>query len=208
MHRKIIMRHIMMTYITSDSVARCLENIRMLSGGVSFQFSPSNSTKFTIIGLFRLTQQACLAPASRRAPAADRADPRGGRASQVRPTVCCSPRAGRRRGGSKDAPETVVTWFSIQLGGRFGSAQLTYFVSTRSTPTRVPSHAAAETLNYDVQTFGSSLPVKVMEALTMADGAENILFLRKFTVLITPSTSVVVCNVYSNWVMAAVIFGL
>ncbi len=29
---------------------------------------------------------------------------------------------------------------------------------------------AAETINYDVQTFGSSLPVKVMEALTMADG--------------------------------------
>lgn len=40
----------------------------------------------------------------------------------------------------------------------------------RSTPTRVQSHAAAEWINYDVQTFGSSLPVKVMEALTMADG--------------------------------------
>lgn len=32
------------------------------------------------------------------------------------------------------------------------------------------SHAAADSINYDVQTFGSSLPVKVMEALTMADG--------------------------------------
>uniref|UniRef100_A0AAQ5ZBN0 Nuclear pore complex protein Nup133 n=1 Tax=Amphiprion ocellaris TaxID=80972 RepID=A0AAQ5ZBN0_AMPOC len=42
--------------------------------------------------------------------------------------------------------------------------------SSRSTPTRVQSHAAAETINYDVQTFGSSLPVKVMEALTIADG--------------------------------------
>lgn len=42
--------------------------------------------------------------------------------------------------------------------------------STRSTPTRVQSHAAADSINYDVQTFGSSLPVKVMEALTMADG--------------------------------------
>lgn len=42
--------------------------------------------------------------------------------------------------------------------------------SARSTPTRVQSHAAAESINYDVQTFGSSLPVKVMEALTMADG--------------------------------------
>lgn len=44
------------------------------------------------------------------------------------------------------------------------------FLSTRSTPTRVQSHAAADSVNYDVQTFGSSLPVKVMEALTMADG--------------------------------------
>ena len=41
---------------------------------------------------------------------------------------------------------------------------------SRSTPTRVPGHTAAESVHYDVQTFGSSLPVKVMEALTMADG--------------------------------------
>uniref|UniRef100_A0A3P9LE41 Nuclear pore complex protein Nup133 n=1 Tax=Oryzias latipes TaxID=8090 RepID=A0A3P9LE41_ORYLA len=47
-------------------------------------------------------------------------------------------------------------------------------LSARSTPTRVQSHAAAETINYDVQTFGSSLPVKVMEALTMADADERI----------------------------------
>nr|XP_046231328.1 nuclear pore complex protein Nup133 [Scatophagus argus] len=47
-------------------------------------------------------------------------------------------------------------------------------LSARSTPTRVQSHAAAETVNYDVQTFGSSLPVKVMEALTMADAEDQI----------------------------------
>ncbi|KAM7419851.1 hypothetical protein PAMA_016790 [Pampus argenteus] len=47
-------------------------------------------------------------------------------------------------------------------------------LSARSTPTRVQSHASAETLNYDVQTFGSSLPVKVMEALTMADADDQI----------------------------------
>ena len=41
--------------------------------------------------------------------------------------------------------------------------------STRSTPTRA-NHANAESVHYDVQTFGSSLPVKVMEALTMAEG--------------------------------------
>uniref|UniRef100_A0AAQ5ZSA9 Nuclear pore complex protein Nup133 n=1 Tax=Amphiprion ocellaris TaxID=80972 RepID=A0AAQ5ZSA9_AMPOC len=46
--------------------------------------------------------------------------------------------------------------------------------SSRSTPTRVQSHAAAETINYDVQTFGSSLPVKVMEALTIADADDQI----------------------------------
>lgn len=47
--------------------------------------------------------------------------------------------------------------------------------SFRSTPSRAQSHAAAESINYDVQTFGSSLPVKVMEALTMAEGTEDIL---------------------------------
>ncbi|XP_023152506.2 nuclear pore complex protein Nup133 [Amphiprion ocellaris] len=47
-------------------------------------------------------------------------------------------------------------------------------MSARSTPTRVQSHAAAETINYDVQTFGSSLPVKVMEALTIADADDQI----------------------------------
>uniref|UniRef100_A0A7N8YDA3 Nuclear pore complex protein Nup133 n=1 Tax=Mastacembelus armatus TaxID=205130 RepID=A0A7N8YDA3_9TELE len=44
----------------------------------------------------------------------------------------------------------------------------------QSTPTRVQSHATAESLNYDVQTFGSSLPVKVMEALTTADVDDQI----------------------------------
>uniref|UniRef100_A0A7N6AKW0 Nuclear pore complex protein Nup133 n=1 Tax=Anabas testudineus TaxID=64144 RepID=A0A7N6AKW0_ANATE len=47
-------------------------------------------------------------------------------------------------------------------------------LSTRSTPTRVQSHATTETVSYDVQTFGSSLPVKVMEALTMADADDQI----------------------------------
>ncbi|XP_041642286.1 nuclear pore complex protein Nup133 [Cheilinus undulatus] len=47
-------------------------------------------------------------------------------------------------------------------------------LSARSTPTRAQSHAATESINYDVQTFGSSLPVKVMEALTMADADDQI----------------------------------
>ncbi len=45
---------------------------------------------------------------------------------------------------------------------------------SRSTPTRVQSHAAVESYHFDVQTFGSSLPVKVMEALTMADGKHGV----------------------------------
>ncbi|XP_062404993.1 nuclear pore complex protein Nup133 [Sardina pilchardus] len=44
----------------------------------------------------------------------------------------------------------------------------------RSTPTRVQSHGTIEAINFDVQTFGSSLPVKVMEALTMAESDDQI----------------------------------
>uniref|UniRef100_A0A8C5H5X8 Nuclear pore complex protein Nup133 n=1 Tax=Gouania willdenowi TaxID=441366 RepID=A0A8C5H5X8_GOUWI len=52
--------------------------------------------------------------------------------------------------------------------------QRTIVNNSRSTPTRMQSHATAEIINYDVQTFGSSLPVKVMEALTMADANDQI----------------------------------
>nr|XP_057931322.1 nuclear pore complex protein Nup133 isoform X2 [Doryrhamphus excisus] len=45
-------------------------------------------------------------------------------------------------------------------------------LSARPTPGREQSHA--DCLSYDVQTFGSSLPVKVMEALTMVDAEEPI----------------------------------
>ncbi|KAJ8416065.1 hypothetical protein AAFF_G00380870 [Aldrovandia affinis] len=47
-------------------------------------------------------------------------------------------------------------------------------LTARATPTRLQSQAAAEAVNFDVQTFGSSLPVKVMEALTMADADDQI----------------------------------
>uniref|UniRef100_A0A7N8XXW6 Nuclear pore complex protein Nup133 n=1 Tax=Mastacembelus armatus TaxID=205130 RepID=A0A7N8XXW6_9TELE len=84
-------------------------------------------------------------PVPPRVPAAgSRAGPPAGRASPGRPRVC-SPRADR-----------------------------TLLYPLRSTPTRVQSHATAESLNYDVQTFGSSLPVKVMEALTTADVDDQI----------------------------------
>ncbi|XP_062303881.1 nuclear pore complex protein Nup133 [Osmerus eperlanus] len=47
-------------------------------------------------------------------------------------------------------------------------------LASRSTPTRVQSYSTAETVHFDVQTFGSSLPVKVMEALTMAEADDHI----------------------------------
>uniref|UniRef100_A0A3B5A269 Nuclear pore complex protein Nup133 n=1 Tax=Stegastes partitus TaxID=144197 RepID=A0A3B5A269_9TELE len=142
-----------MTYYSSDFAARCLEK---LNGGcgeyiVSLRSYGQNSRYFSTVEPFRDPLQACLAPALPRAPAAgSRAGPPGGRASPVRPPACCSPRAGQ-------SVHSVLMSFS-----------------TRSTPTRVQGHAAAETINYDVQTFGSSLPVKVMEALTMADADDQI----------------------------------
>ncbi|XP_019745196.1 LOW QUALITY PROTEIN: nuclear pore complex protein Nup133-like, partial [Hippocampus comes] len=44
----------------------------------------------------------------------------------------------------------------------------------RPTPSREQSHATSDGLNYDLQTFGSSLPVKVMEALNVLDGEKRI----------------------------------
>ncbi|GAB1293790.1 Nuclear pore complex protein Nup133 [Apodemus speciosus] len=37
-----------------------------------------------------------------------------------------------------------------------------------------PHHSISESVNYDVRVFGSSLPVKIMEALTMADADEQL----------------------------------
>ncbi|KAB5523642.1 hypothetical protein PHYPO_G00154920 [Pangasianodon hypophthalmus] len=45
---------------------------------------------------------------------------------------------------------------------------------SRATPTRVQSCATVDSDHFDVQTFGSSLPVKVMEALTMAEVDDQI----------------------------------
>lgn len=54
------------------------------------------------------------------------------------------------------------------------SPRRTPLSGARSTPNRGQSHSAAEPVSYDVQTFGSSLPVKVMEALTVAESEEQI----------------------------------
>ncbi|KAF1394575.1 hypothetical protein PFLUV_G00002470 [Perca fluviatilis] len=80
-----------------------------------------------------------------------------------------APSSGRRQQGRTTGRKSVS-----------GSATSLLFsprrtpLSARSTPTRGQSHGAADSLNYDVQTFGSSLPVKVMEALTMADVEDQI----------------------------------
>ncbi|XP_016018907.2 nuclear pore complex protein Nup133 [Rousettus aegyptiacus] len=48
-------------------------------------------------------------------------------------------------------------------------------LSSRGTPTRIyPHHSRTEAVNYDVKTFGSSLPVKVMEALTLAEDDDHL----------------------------------
>ncbi|KAK7800044.1 hypothetical protein U0070_000925 [Myodes glareolus] len=48
-------------------------------------------------------------------------------------------------------------------------------VSSRGTPTRMlPHHSISESVNYDVRMFGSSLPVKIMEALTLAEADDEL----------------------------------
>ncbi|XP_037676723.1 nuclear pore complex protein Nup133 isoform X3 [Choloepus didactylus] len=47
--------------------------------------------------------------------------------------------------------------------------------SSRGTPTRMfLHHSITETMNYDVKSFGSSLPVKVMEALALAEVGDHL----------------------------------
>ncbi|XP_063740057.1 nuclear pore complex protein Nup133 isoform X2 [Eleginops maclovinus] len=80
-------------------------------------------------------------------------------------TPRAAPSSGRRQqgrgSGRKSGPSLLFSPRRASLSGR-------------GTPTRPQSHAAADSFNYDVQTFGSSLPVKVMEALTMAEEDDQI----------------------------------
>uniref|UniRef100_A0A8C3A3Y0 Nuclear pore complex protein Nup133 n=1 Tax=Cyclopterus lumpus TaxID=8103 RepID=A0A8C3A3Y0_CYCLU len=132
-----------MTRISSDCTARSLEERPLVCFNTGFSRLEVAPISLPLSST-RAPQLTCSPPVPPRAPAAgSRAGPPGGRASPVRPPVCCSPLAGR-------------------------GCRTCYTLSIRSTPTRVQSHSAADSINYDVQTFGSSLPVKVMEALTMA----------------------------------------
>nr|XP_004659740.2 nuclear pore complex protein Nup133 [Jaculus jaculus] len=88
-------------------------------------------------------------PGSRRGPLAG-----------VGPTS--TPRAASRRGLSLGSAVSSPVLFSPV--GRRSS------LSSRGTPTRIfPHHSISESVNYDVRMFGSSLPVKIMEALTLAE---------------------------------------
>ncbi|NXE47645.1 NU133 protein, partial [Casuarius casuarius] len=100
------------------------------------------------------------APASPRTPS--------GSARRNLGSTAASPlsRPGGRRNLAIVAAASSPGLFS-PVGRRSGS------LSARATPTRVLQHpSASDTINYDVKAFGSSLPVKVMEALKKAD-ADN-----------------------------------
>ncbi|XP_057263012.1 nuclear pore complex protein Nup133 isoform X2 [Pezoporus wallicus] len=102
------------------------------------------------------------APASPRTP--------GGSARRNLGSAAPSPLS--RPGGRKNLPAVAVASSPVlfsPVARRSGS------LSARATPTRViqlPS--ASETINYDVKGFGSSLPVKVMEALKKADADDQL----------------------------------
>ncbi|XP_007936712.1 nuclear pore complex protein Nup133 [Orycteropus afer afer] len=73
-----------------------------------------------------------------------------------------TPRAASRKGLALGSAVSSPVLFSPV--GRRSS------LSSRGTPTRMfLHHSKTESMNYDVKTFGSSLPVKIMEALTLAE---------------------------------------
>ncbi|XP_077005521.1 nuclear pore complex protein Nup133 [Tamandua tetradactyla] len=96
-----------------------------------------------------------------------------------------TPGPGSRRGplggvGPASTPR-VLSRKGLTLGSGMSSPVLFSPVgrrsslSSRGTPTRMfLHHSVTETMNYDVKTFGSSLPVKVMEALTLAEVDEQL----------------------------------
>nr|XP_056709304.1 nuclear pore complex protein Nup133 [Euleptes europaea] len=84
-----------------------------------------------------------------------------------------SGRSRLRPGGRKNQALAVSSVSSPALFSP-ASRRAAGALSARGTPTRVLHHpSGSETVNYDVKAFGASLPVKVIEALRMAD-AENL----------------------------------
>uniref|UniRef100_A0ACB8GC78 Uncharacterized protein n=1 Tax=Sphaerodactylus townsendi TaxID=933632 RepID=A0ACB8GC78_9SAUR len=83
-----------------------------------------------------------------------------------------SSRRSLRPGGRKNQALAASSFTSPSLfspASRRNSGAL----SARGTPTRVIHHpSGSETVNYDVKAFGASLPVKVIEALRMAEAED------------------------------------
>ncbi|KAK3530270.1 hypothetical protein QTP86_022422 [Hemibagrus guttatus] len=77
--------------------------------------------------------------------------------------------SGRRHTARTGGRKSVNTPSGLLFSPRRAS-----LTPSRATPTRVQSCATVDSDHFDVQTFGSSLPVKVMEALTMAEADDQI----------------------------------
>uniref|UniRef100_A0A8C5UD25 Nuclear pore complex protein Nup133 n=1 Tax=Malurus cyaneus samueli TaxID=2593467 RepID=A0A8C5UD25_9PASS len=102
------------------------------------------------------------APASPRTP--------GGSARRALGSAAPSPLS--RPGGKKSLPVMAAAPSPVLYSP---AARRSGSLSARATPTRVTQlPAASETINYDVKAFGSSLPVKVMEALKKADADDQL----------------------------------
>ncbi|KAM4681232.1 nuclear pore complex protein Nup133 isoform 2-T2 [Amazona ochrocephala] len=100
------------------------------------------------------------------------ASPRTPSGSARRNLGSAAPSPLSRPGGRKNMPAVAVANSPVLFSpvARRGGT-----LSARATPARViqlPS--ASETINYDVKGFGSSLPVKVMEALKKADADDQL----------------------------------
>ncbi|XP_006146075.1 nuclear pore complex protein Nup133 [Tupaia chinensis] len=75
-----------------------------------------------------------------------------------------TPRAASRKGLSLGSAVSSPALFS-----RVGRRSSLSSRNTKKNTRPFPHHSITDSMNYDVKTFGSSLPVKVMEALTLAE---------------------------------------
>ncbi|NXQ12626.1 NU133 protein, partial [Peucedramus taeniatus] len=94
----------------------------------------------------------------------------GGSARRTLGSAAPSPLS--RPGGKKGLPVVAAAASPVLFSP---AARRSGSLSARATPTRVIQlPTATETINYDVKAFGSSLPVKVLEALKKADADDQL----------------------------------
>ncbi|XP_076851304.1 nuclear pore complex protein Nup133 [Brachyhypopomus gauderio] len=79
-----------------------------------------------------------------------------------------TPGSGRRQVSRTAGRRSISTPSGLLFSPRRSS------LTARGTPSRLQNFATLDSANFDVQTFGSSLPVKVMEALTTAEADDQI----------------------------------